>query len=71
MNCQFALQHMQVMTMLMRQQSDIRKNNMVEQRAQQRRQIMDQRREYKSTVDKLRSSATTTAKIRDYHKTIM
>lgn len=65
------LTDVQVMGLLIRQQRDIRKSTIVEQRAQQRRQILDQRREYKSTVDKLRSSATTTAKIRDYHKTIM
>ena len=49
----------------------IRKGNIIEQRYQQRRAFIDQRREYRSKGDKARSSATTTAKIRDYHKTVM
>ena len=49
----------------------IRRGNIIEQRYQQRRAFIDQRREYRSKVDKARSSATTTAKIRDYHKTVM
>jgi pre-60S factor REI1 len=57
-----------IMTMIIKYQKDIRKGQIIEQKSQQRRERIDQRREYKSTVDKLRSSATTTAKIRDYHK---
>lgn len=57
----------QVMTMLVRMQKDIRRGQVVEQRAIQRQNFRDQRREFKSTKDKLRSSENTTAKIRDYH----
>eukprot|EP01038_Epipyxis_sp_PR26KG_P007624 gene7624-10378_t len=62
------LSDIEVMTMLVKYHKDIRRGQIVEQRCKERRDYIDQRREYKSTVDKLRSSATTTAKIRDYHK---
>jgi pre-60S factor REI1 len=57
-----------VMDLLVKYHKQIRKNNILEQRGQLRKQAMDQRRMYKSTVDKVRSSETTTAKIRDYHR---
>jgi pre-60S factor REI1 len=58
-------------SLVMKFQKEERKGQVVEQRGRLRRLIMDQKREYRSTVDKARSSATTTAKIRDYHKTVM
>lgn len=66
-----ALTDIQVMTMLVQKQREIRKNQVITERIQQKRDFIDQRREYKSTVDKLRSSATTTAKIRDYHSRLV
>lgn len=66
-----SLSDVQVMAMLMTQQKEIRKNQVIEQRLKQSKDFIDQRREYKSNVDKLRSSATTTAKIRDYHSRLM
>jgi hypothetical protein len=48
-----------------------RRAQVAEQRGQVRRLAADQQREYKSKVDKARSSATTTAKIRDYHKSVL
>lgn len=58
----------QVMIMLMQKQKEIRKGQIIEQRARMQQYNYDQRREYQSTTDKLRSSATTTEKIRDYHR---
>lgn len=58
----------QLVAVLMKQRRELRKSQMIEQRARQRYEFVSQRREYQSTVDKLRSSATTTAKIRDWHK---
>eukprot|EP01041_Mallomonas_annulata_P003803 gene3803-7568_t len=58
----------QLVDIMMRKQRELRKCQMIEQRAQQRYTFITQKRsEYKSTVDKLRSKANTTAKIRDYH----
>lgn len=65
------LTDVQVMSLLVERQKDIRYQQMIEQRSRQKRDFIDQRREYKSTVDKLRSSATTTAKIRDYHSRLV
>jgi pre-60S factor REI1 len=58
-------------SLVMKYQKEERRGQIVEQRWHMRRQMLDQKREYRSTVDKARSSATTTAKIRDYHKTVM
>ena len=58
----------QVMSMLVKYHKDVRRGQIIEQRATQRKAFMDQKREYQSNVDKLRSSATTTEKIRDYHR---
>lgn len=58
----------EVLTQLVKYHKEVRKGQMIEQRAYQRQAFRDMKREYKSTVDKLRSSATTTEKIRDYHK---
>eukprot|EP01035_Chromulina_nebulosa_P022974 gene22974-29766_t len=66
-----SLNEMQVMSMLIKKQKEIRKQQVIVERIKQRKDFIDQRREYKSTVDKLRSSATTTAKIRDYHSMLM
>lgn len=60
-----------VMTALVRYQKDIRKGQLIEQRAMKRQSMQIQRKEYNSTVDKLRSSENTTAKIRDYHRILM
>jgi pre-60S factor REI1 len=62
-----AMNETQLMTTLIQYQKAIRKNQIIEQKAQIRKLYKDRRREYKSTVDKLRSSENTTAKIRDYH----
>ena len=61
------MEDMQVMHMLVKYQKDVRKGMVVEQRAQHRKDYKDQRREYDSKVQKMRSSEITTAKIRDYH----
>lgn len=66
-----ALTDTQVMTMLVKLQKDIRRGQVVEQRAMMKKNNKDQRREYKNNVNKLRSSETTTAKIRDYHGMLM
>jgi len=62
-----SLSETQVMTMLIQYQKQLRKSQVTEQRLQLRQQGRDQRREYKSNLNKVRSSETTTAKIRDYH----
>jgi hypothetical protein len=61
------MSEIEIMTNLIKYQKEIRKGQMIEQRGKMRRENMDRRREYKSTIDKLRSSENTTAKIRDYH----
>lgn len=61
------MEDMQVMAMLVRYQKEVRKGVMVEQRAQLHKERGQQRQEYKSKVQKMRSSEITTAKIRDYH----
>ena len=61
----------QVMSLLIKQQRDIRAMKILAERSQRKHDFVNQRREYKSTVDKLRSSATTTAKIRDYHSRLV
>jgi pre-60S factor REI1 len=61
------MEDMQVMAMLVRYQKEVRKGMMVEQRAQLSKDFRNQRQEYKSKVQKMRSSEITTAKIRDYH----
>jgi pre-60S factor REI1 len=58
----------QVMSMLVKFHKEVRRGQIIEQRATQRKAMLDQKKEYQSNVDKLRSSATTTAKIRDYHR---
>jgi pre-60S factor REI1 len=62
------MSEIEVMTHLIRYQKEIRKGQIQEQRGKMRRENLAQRREYKSNIEKLRSSETTTAKIRDYHK---
>jgi pre-60S factor REI1 len=57
----------EVMSLIVKQHKEHKKFTMIAQRAQKREQYANNRREYKSVTDKLRSSATTTAKIRDYH----
>lgn len=65
-----ALSEAQVMAMLIKYQTQLRKSQTLEQRGLVRQQAKDQRREYKSNLNKVRSSETTTAKIRDYHGTL-
>lgn len=60
-----------VMGLLSKYHKIIRKNHVIQQRAQKRSEFIAQRREYRSKVDKARSSATTTEKIRDYHGMLM
>lgn len=62
-----SLSEAQVMTLLIQYQKQLRKSQVLEQRCAVRQQARDQRREYKSNLNKVRSSETTTAKIRDYH----
>lgn len=59
----------EVMALIIKKRKEIRKNQQAEQRARQKYDFINKRSEYASTVDKLRSSATTTEKIRDWHKT--
>lgn len=61
----------QVKSALVKHYKTVRKANILEQRGMMGRLAMDQQREYKSKVAAARSSATTTKKIRDYHKTVM
>lgn len=57
-----------VAAVLAQQKKEMLKTTRLQQRAEQRHVYRTQRRgEYQSTVDKLRSSATTTDKIRDWH----
>jgi pre-60S factor REI1 len=60
-----------VMTNIIKYQKQIRKGQLVEQKAIKRKDRMDQRRLYNRTVDQLRSSENTTAKIRDYHRMLV
>ena len=57
----------EVMASLIKYHKQIRRGQMVEQKAHMHKLRQDQRREYNSKIDKMRSSETTTAKIRDYH----
>ena len=62
----------QVMTLLGQESREMRKMRTLEQRAQRKYEFRIMKtQEYKSTVDKLRSQATTTAKIRDYHSILV
>ena len=58
----------EVMSKLVKYQKEVRRGMQMEQRSKQKADFIAQRREFKSTKDKLRSSENTTAKIRDYHK---
>lgn len=57
----------EVMSLIVKQHKEQKKFQLIAQRAAKRVAYANDRREYKSVTDKLRSSATTTAKIRDYH----
>ena len=61
----------QIQSALIKHYKMIRKANVQEQRGMIKRLSMDQQREYKSKIQAARSSATTTEKIRDYHKSVM
>mmetsp|Transcript_28953 Transcript_28953/g.48614 ORF Transcript_28953/g.48614 Transcript_28953/m.48614 type:complete len:412 (+) Transcript_28953:30-1265(+) len=60
----------QVMDLLIKYQKEVRKGTVVEQRAQQRKQGADQRKEIQSKAQKVRSSEVITNKIRDYHRSL-
>lgn len=57
----------QLVNLVLKKRREFLKEQRIAQRAHQRDTFRCQRREYQSTLDKLRSSATTTDKIRDYH----
>jgi pre-60S factor REI1 len=62
----------EVMNMLHQQQRQVRKLKFIEERAQRKHEFRSiKTREYQSTTDRLRSSATTTDKIRDYHSILV
>ena len=61
----------QVVAMIRKEHREQRRALVIGERQQQKAHFKNQRREYKSTVDALRSSQNTTAKIRDYHSMIM
>ncbi len=58
----------EIVGLMVREQRFQRKTMVIAQRQMQRQNFMSQRKEYKSSVAKLRSSATTTEKIRDWHR---
>jgi hypothetical protein len=62
------LTDIQVQTALMAQQKLTRRALVAEQRGMMRQLAADQQREYQSKVHAAHSAATTTAKIRDYHR---
>lgn len=62
-----SLPDIDVMDRLIKYQKLVRKNNIIEQKGQMRAENLAKRREYKNNIAKVRSSETTTAKIRDYH----
>lgn len=62
-----SLSDAEVMSLIVKQHKEQKKYQLIAQRAAKRLAYANDRREYKSVTDKLRSSATTTAKIRDYH----
>ena len=62
---------LQVQAALVKHYKMVRKSQIAEQRGMLRRLAIDQKREYKSKIDAARSTATITAKIRDYHKSVM
>jgi len=66
-----AMGEYKVMELLVKYQKEVRKGMMVEQRSRQHADWTAKRNEANSKVDKARSSELTTAKIRDYHKTVM
>ena len=62
------MSYVDISAILAKQHKEATKNTKMQQRAEQKYQYRNNRRMYQSTVDKLRSSETTTEKIRDYHK---
>lgn len=62
-----SMSEMELATHLIKYHKQIRKNQMLEQKGKLRYEAMNQRREYKSKIDKCRARQTTTDKIRDYH----
>ena len=61
----------QVVAMMVRERKHERKMLVMAERDQRRFMFREQRKEYKSVKDKIRSSEVTTAKIRDYHSILM
>jgi pre-60S factor REI1 len=65
------LSDVQVVAMLRKEHKQAHKALIISQRAQRRQEFRNQRREYASNTDALRSSENTTAKIRDYHSRLV
>lgn len=61
----------EVMNLMVRHHKEMRKMQVIEQRAARRQDYRVIRMEFNSVKDKLRSSQNTTAKIRDYHARLM
>jgi hypothetical protein len=61
----------EVMNLMVRHHKEMRKMQVIEQRAARRQNYHVIRQEFNSVKDKLRSSQNTTAKIRDYHARLM
>ncbi|CAE7433142.1 Znf622 [Symbiodinium microadriaticum] len=61
----------EVMNLMVRHHKEMRKMQMIEQRATRKQDYRANRMAFQSVKDKLRSSVNTTAKIRDYHGMLM
>ena len=61
----------EVMNLMVRHHKEMRKMQMIEQRAKRKQDYRVNRMAFQSVKDKLRSSINTTAKIRDYHGMLM
>ena len=65
------LSDVQVVALIRKEHREQRKQLAISQRQEQRIRFKDQKREYQSNTDALRSSQNTTAKIRDYHSRLV
>jgi hypothetical protein len=61
----------QVMTLLVKYHKQVRRNNMIQQRAKQHVELKAKRRENRNRAQQQLKSQTTTEKIRDYHGMLM
>lgn len=66
-----AMPDTQVMALLVKYHKEIRRNNMVQQRAKQRVEMVAKRKENRNRAQQQLSSQKTTEKIRDYHGMLM